>query len=128
MCLPTVSSCVGPDSRASCLIKIQVFPGEFEEEGDLGQGNEDVCKERIIMRGSKAFNRSFSQLTNQCFYSILAHFPAPGKCSVNDWLFYDDEDGDSIVLNPGFKIYLQIFLLRGKLQSLSHTLMPYQIS
>lgn len=38
-------------SRELYLIKVQVFPGEFQKEGDLGQGNEGVCKEMIIVRG-----------------------------------------------------------------------------
>lgn len=38
--------------------KVRVFPGEFEEEGDLGQGNEGVCKE-MIGKESKTFYQVF---------------------------------------------------------------------
>lgn len=58
--------------------KVGVFPGEFEEQGDFGQGNEGVCKERIIVKESKACIRSFSQPTNQPMF-LLHSSLVPGK-------------------------------------------------
>lgn len=50
----------------------------FEEQGDSDQGNEGVCKERIIVKESKVRVRSFSQPTNQPVF-LLHSSSVPGK-------------------------------------------------